>query len=82
MDRALLVQRLRQLASNNILNKQISATLDCAANIIEFGTKTAEVEIEYSDISCWYVCGECRSTLNPPPKQKYCSECGRRLIWK
>ena len=80
MDRALLIQRLRQLASNKILNEQISATLDCAANIIEMETKTAEVEVEGGGTSWFYVCGECRTAINR--WDKYCHECGRRLIRK
>ena len=81
MDRALLVQRLRQLASDKILNKQISATLDCAANIIERETKTSEVELEGGGTTYFYVCGECR-TITATGHAKYCHECGRRLIWK
>ena len=80
MDRDLLVQRLRQLASNKLFDKQISATLDCAAYIIERETKTAEVELEGGGSSWWYVCGECHTAINP--KDKFCHECGRRLIWK
>ena len=80
MDRKLIIQRLRQLASNKLFDKQVSETLDCAANIIERETKTAEVEIEYSDIGYWYVCDECRNMVCAG--DKYCDECGRRLIWK
>ena len=39
---------------------------------------TAEVEIDGGG-TYWFVCGECRTAVGS--KDKYCRECGRRLIW-
>ena len=78
MERELIVQKLRQAADSGLLSETLTNALDEAAKFVE--RETAEVEIEYSDIGYWYVCGECRS--NVARTRKYCDECGRRLIWK
>ena len=42
--------------------------------------KTAEAEIEGDGRNVWwFVCGECHTAIDE--KDKYCRECGRRLIW-
>jgi len=41
--------------------------------------KTAEVEMEGGGSTWWYVCGECHTAVDP--KQEFCPECKRRLIW-
>lgn len=38
-----------------------------------------EAEIEGGEEIWWFVCGECRSAIDP--KDKFCRECGRKIIW-
>ena len=53
--------------------------VETAKKILELiKENTAEVEIEGGG-TYWFVCGECRVTVGS--KDKYCRECGRRLIW-
>lgn len=33
-----------------------------------------------SGVSWWYICGNCKTALNP--KDKFCHECGRRIKWE
>lgn len=33
-----------------------------------------------SGVSWWYICGNCKTALNP--KDKYCNRCGREVKWK
>jgi len=40
---------------------------------------TAEVEGDGKS-SWWYVCSECHTGLND--QDKYCRQCGRRILWK
>ena len=37
-------------------------------------------EREGSGITWWYVCGSCRTVINP--NDKYCHECGRKVKWE
>lgn len=37
-------------------------------------------EYSHSGVTWWYICGSCRTVLNP--NYKYCYECGRKLKWK
>ena len=78
MERELIIQKLRQAADSGLLSETLTNTLDEAAKFVE--RETAEVEIEYSDIGYWYMCGECRNCVFTG--HKYCEECGRRLIWE
>lgn len=41
--------------------------------------KPVQAEIEGSNSTWWYVCGECHTALNP--HDKYCHECGRCVKW-
>lgn len=46
-------------------------------------TGDMETEPEYegdSRATWWYVCGECRTSIDP--RDKYCRECGRKIRWK
>lgn len=43
--------------------------------------EAVEPEIQTgSGVSWWYICGKCKTALNP--KDKYCSRCGREVKWK
>ena len=46
--------------------------------IMEEG-QTAEVEMEGSGHNWFFVCGECHTALNST--DKFCRQCGRRLVW-
>lgn len=37
-------------------------------------------ELEGGGYNWWYVCGECHSTLNS--HDKYCHECGRKILYE
>jgi len=38
----------------------------------------AEIEGDWRS-TWWYVCGECHTAIGP--NDKYCRECGRRIVW-
>ena len=40
---------------------------------------TAEAELEGGGYTWWFVCGECHTALLHD--EKYCPECGRKIIW-
>ena len=81
MDRELIIQKLRQLASSSIFSEETKKTLDAATDFIEKESakgETAEKEIEGGGSTWFYVCSECHTAINR--WDKYCHECGRRLI--
>ena len=82
MDIDLIVQKLNQAASSGMLSNELTEVLDEAAKTIIYRTqsKEAEVEPEGGGTFWFHVCGECRTAINR--WDKYCHECGRRLIWK
>ena len=42
--------------------------------------RTAEAEIEGGGQNCFFVCGECHTILDT--KDKFCRECGRKIVWQ
>ena len=40
----------------------------------------ATPDIEGGGMTWFFVCGECHSTINE--RDKYCRECGKRVVWE
>ena len=41
--------------------------------------KITEPEVEGSDYTWWYVCGECHGAIGD--RDAYCKHCGAKLLW-
>ena len=91
-----MIRRFEKLIKH--LNTQISVSEGMGADFVYITKKEAEKCLELAEAehtllmepvqanvegggnSWWYVCGECRSSLNPG--DKYCHECGRKVVFK
>ena len=60
--------------------EDIAQWSDDALNLLK-EQESVEPEIQTgSGVSWWYICGNCKTALNP--KDKFCHECGRRIKWE
>lgn len=77
----LMIQRLKNAAGSGLLSEALTEALDKAVTILNYDEReTSEAEFEGAGSFWWYACTECRSLIRK--NDKYCHECGRRLIWK
>ena len=63
-------------------NPKTEIPLDLALevnNLLQRHRET-EAEIEGSGYTWFFVCGECHTALNP--NDKYCRECGRKVVYR
>ena len=86
-DRAYIVSRTLEnkiaIAENNDQNTLL-VTLDVLKTILDLlkEQETVKPERQYSGggITWWYVCGSCKTAINP--NDKYCHECGKEVKWE
>ena len=66
---------------SEVIQDHVEIPRDLAAevNTLLQRYRGAEAEIEGGEEIWWFVCGECRKILDP--KDKYCRQCGREIIW-
>lgn len=77
------VAELKQGINNGsaIGSPDVVISADTATDILAvlLKEKSAEAEMEGDANTWWFACGECHGAIDP--KDKYCRECGRKIIW-
>ena len=77
-DREKIIEALENADMTDGVIKMSTQFRDIVVELLK-EQEPVEPELEGGGSSWWYVCGECHKAIDP--KDKFCSECGRRILW-